>query len=63
MLRKIKYKNKKLLFFLFIVYFVVEVSIELVNESITRIDDARAGSPTNISVPLVNPSSCNVIRR
>jgi len=42
---------------IFYIYLVVEVSIELVNESITRIDDARAGSPTNISVPLVNSSS------
>jgi hypothetical protein len=41
----------------FHIYLVVEVSIELVKESITRIDDARAGSPTNISVPLINPSS------
>lgn len=33
------------------------VSIELVNESITRIDVARAGSPTTNSTPLVSPSS------
>lgn len=39
------------------VYFVVEVSIELVKDNITRMADARAGSPTNISVPLDNPSS------
>jgi hypothetical protein len=41
----------------FCIYLADEVSIELVNDSITRIDDARAGSPTNISIPLVNPSS------
>ena len=36
---------------------MVDVSIELVTVSITRIADARAGSPTIISVPLANPSS------
>ncbi len=51
-----KYGKKKWLLF-FYVCLVVEVSIELVNESITRIDVARAGSPTNISAPLVKPSS------
>ena len=39
------------------IYFVVDVSIELVTVSITRIADARAGSPTIISVPLANPNS------
>ena len=47
------------IFFFFIIYFVVEVSIELINDSMIRIDVARVGSPTNISIPLVKPSSIN----